>query len=145
MLDTRIARHWDEEIVPQLIDYIRLPAKSPHFDPEWKRHGHIAASIEQARRWAAHQDIAGLQLEVIELEGRTPLLFFDVPARGRDASRKTVILYGHLDKQPEMAGWRSDLGPWTPKLEQGRLYGRGGADDGYAVFAALSAISALDA
>ena len=145
MLDTRIARHWDDEIVPQLIDYIRRPAKSPHFDPDWKRHGHIAASIEQARKWAGHQDIAGLQLEVIELEGRTPLLFFDVPARGRDASQKTVVLYGHLDKQPEMTGWRSDLGPWTPKLEQGRLYGRGGADDGYAIFAALSAISALDA
>ena len=144
MLDTRIARHWDEEIVPQLIDYIRRPAKSPHFDPDWKRHGHIAASIEQARQWAAHQDIEGLKLEVIELEGRTPVLFFDVPARGRDASRKTVVLYGHLDKQPEMTGWRSDLGPWTPKLEQGRLYGRGGADDGYAVFCALSAIAALD-
>jgi len=144
MLDTRIARHWDEEIVPQLIDYIRLPAKSPHFDPEWRRHGYIAASIAQARRWAEHQEIAGLKLEVIELEGRTPLLYFDAPARGSGASQQTVVLYGHLDKQPEMTGWRSDLGPWTPKLEQGRLYGRGGADDGYAIFAALSAIAALD-
>src|SRR3954468_19551507 len=93
MLDTRIARHWDDEIVPQLIDYIRLPAKSPHFDPEWRRHGHIAASIAQARRWAEHQHIAGLQLEVIELEGRTPVLFFDAPARGSGASQQTVLLY----------------------------------------------------
>jgi acetylornithine deacetylase/succinyl-diaminopimelate desuccinylase-like protein len=144
MLDTRIARHWDDEIVPQLIDYIRLPAKSPHFDPEWRKHGHIAASIAQARRWAEHQDIQGLQLEVIELEGRTPVIFFDVPARGAGASQSTVLLYGHLDKQPEMTGWRSDLGPWSPKLEDGKLYGRGGADDGYAIFAALSAIAALD-
>jgi acetylornithine deacetylase/succinyl-diaminopimelate desuccinylase-like protein len=145
MLDTRIARQWDEDIVPQLVDYIRLPAKSPHFDPEWRRHGHIDASIRQAHAWAARQPIAGMTLEVVALEGRTPVLFFDVPARGAGASQRTVLLYGHLDKQPEMTGWRAHLGPWTPMIEDGRLYGRGGADDGYAVFAALAAIAALDA
>jgi acetylornithine deacetylase/succinyl-diaminopimelate desuccinylase-like protein len=145
MLDTRIARQWDDDIVPQLIEYIRLPAKSPHFDPEWRRHGHIEASIKQAHAWAARQGIAGLTLEVVRLEGRTPVLFFDVPARGSGASQRTVAFYGHLDKQPEMTGWRAGLGPWTPVIEQGRLFGRGGADDGYAVFAALSAIAALDA
>ena len=145
MLDTRIAKQWDDEIVPRLVDYIRLPAKSPNFDPDWRRHGHIEASIELAHAWAARQQIQGLKLEVVRLEGRTPLLFFDVPARGAGASQKTVVLYGHLDKQPEMTGWRSGLGPWQPVIEEGRLYGRGGADDGYAVFAALSAIGALDA
>ena len=143
MLDTRIARQWDDDIVPQLIDYIRLPAKSPHFDPEWRSHGHIEAAIAQARTWAARQGIKGMKLEVIRLEGRTPVLFFDVPATGTIA--QTVVFYGHLDKQPEMTGWRSGMGPWTPVIENQRLYGRGGADDGYAVFAALSAIGALDA
>src|SRR5688572_24131418 len=131
MLDTRIARQWDDDIVPQLVDYIRLPAKSPHFDPDWKRHGHIEASIAQAHRWAAHQGIKGLHLEVVRLEGRTPVLYFDVPATSADA--RTVVFYGHLDKQPEMTGWRPGFGPWTPVIEGGRLYGRGGADDGYAV------------
>ncbi|HET9576996.1 MAG TPA: M20 family metallopeptidase [Usitatibacter sp.] len=144
MLDTRIARQWDDDIVAQLIEYIRLPAKSPHFDPDWERHGHIEASIAQAHAWAARQPIAGLKLEIVRLAGRTPVLFFDVPARG-PASARSVLLYGHLDKQPEMSGWRSGLGPWTPVIEDGRLYGRGGADDGYAIFAALSAIAALDA
>ena len=141
MLDTRISRQWDEDIVPQLIDYIRLPAKSPHFDPEWRRHGHIEASIRQAHAWAARQGIKGMTLEIVRLEGRTPVIFFDVPGTGSD----TVCFYGHLDKQPEMVGWRSNLGPWTPVIEEGRLYGRGGADDGYAIFGALSAIAALDA
>ena len=145
MLDTRIARQWDDDIVPQLIDYIRRPAKSPHFDHDWKRHGHIDASIAQAKAWAERQGIAGLALEVVRLGDRTPVLFFDAPARGKGASSKTVLMYGHLDKQPEMTGWRHDLGPWKPLLEDGRLYGRGGADDGYAVFAALAAIAALDA
>jgi acetylornithine deacetylase/succinyl-diaminopimelate desuccinylase-like protein len=143
MLDTRIARQWDDEIVPQLIDYIRLPAKSPHFDPEWQRHGHIEAAVAQAHTWAARQGIKGMKLEVVRLEGRTPVLFFDVPATGPVA--QTVVFYGHLDKQPEMTGWRPGFGPWTPVVEGERLYGRGGADDGYAVFAALSAIGALDA
>jgi acetylornithine deacetylase/succinyl-diaminopimelate desuccinylase-like protein len=54
-------------------------------------------------------------------------------------------MYGHLDKQPEFNGWRNDLGPWTPKYEDGKLYGRGGADDGYAVYAAIAAVQALKA
>ena len=87
------------------------------------------------------------KLEVIRLEGRTPLIFFEVPATRSDASgsAETVMFYGHLDKQPEFNGWRHDLGPWTPKYEDGKLYGRGGADDGYAVYAALTAIQSLDA
>ena len=143
MLDTRIARQWDDDIVPQLIDYIRLPAKSPHFDPEWRRNGHIEASIQQAHAWAARQGIKGLVLEVVRLDGRTPVLHFDVPATGTDS--RSVLFYGHLDKQPEMTGWRAGFGPWTPMIENHRLFGRGGADDGYAVFAALSAVAALDA
>jgi len=141
----RIDRQWDDDIVAQLVDYIRLPAKSPHFDPDWKKHGHIDAAVEQARRWVEAQQIEGMKLEVIRLAERTPVLFFDVPARGEGASSKSVVLYGHLDKQPEMTGWRPGFGPWTPVIEDGRLYGRGGADDGYAVFAAIAAIKAIDA
>lgn len=149
-VDTRalaqtIARQWDEDIVAQLVDYIRLPAKSPHFDPDWKRHGHIDAAVEQAHSWVAKQGVKGLTLEVVRLGERTPVLFFDIPASSGREANPTVLLYGHLDKQPEMAGWRAGLGPWIPVIEDGKLYGRGGADDGYAVFAALSAIMALDA
>ena len=144
-LANRIARHWDDDIVAQLVEYVRLPAKSPHFDPQWREHGHIEAAIQQALAWVKRQPVEGMTLEVVRLEGRTPVLFFDIPAKGAGASPKSVVLYGHLDKQPEMTGWRAGLGPWTPVIEEGRLYGRGGADDGYAVFAALSAIVALDA
>jgi acetylornithine deacetylase/succinyl-diaminopimelate desuccinylase-like protein len=55
----------------------------------------------------------------------------------------TVLLYGHLDKQPEMVGWAEGLGPWTPVMKDDKLFGRGGADDGYAMFAAISALLAL--
>jgi acetylornithine deacetylase/succinyl-diaminopimelate desuccinylase-like protein len=136
-----ITAQWDAHIVPQLIDYVRIPAKSPHFDPQWDAHGHIERAIQLAKSWVAKQAVRGLTQEIVRLPGRTPVLYFDVPGTGD----RTVLLYGHLDKQPEMTGWRESYGPWDPLLEDGKLFGRGGADDGYAVFAALSAIGALQA
>src|SRR5260221_12379546 len=122
-----------------------MPAKSRHFDPRWRELGHIEAAIQQALAWAKRQSVEGMRLEVIRLEGRTPVLFFDIAARGAGASGKPVVPYGHLDKQPEMAGGRAGPGPWTPVIEPGRLYGRGGAADGYAGVARVSPSAARDA
>jgi len=135
---------WDQRIVPALTDYIQVPAKSPMFDAQWAEHGLLDRVVRDAASWVEGRKVAGLKLEVLRMEGRTPVIFFDIPATRADAS-DTVLLYGHLNKQPEFTGWRKDLGPWTPKYENGLLYGRGGADDGYAVYAAISAIEALDA
>ena len=140
-------RTWDETIVPALADYIAIPAKSPMFDADWQAHGHIERVIRDAAQWVERQPVTGLKLEIVRLPGRTPVIFFEAPATragGNERDSETVLMYGHLDKQPEFTGWRSDLGPWTPKYENGLLYGRGGADDGYAVYAALTAIRALD-
>ena len=136
-----IARTWDDSIVPQIVEYIRIPAKSPHFDPQWEAHGHIERVIRLAEAWVRRQPVRGLSVEIVRLPGRTPVLFFDVPGAGD----RTVLLYRHLDKQPEMIGWHKDSGPWDPRFEDGKLYGRGGADDGYAVFASLAAIGGLQA
>jgi acetylornithine deacetylase/succinyl-diaminopimelate desuccinylase-like protein len=136
-----VSTQWDAEIVPQLTDYVRIPAKSPHFDPQWEANGHIERVIRLAEGWVKKQPVRGLAVEIVRLPGRTPLLYFDIP--GSNKSDRTVLLYGHLDKQPEMTGWRDGYGPWDPLFEDGKLYGRGSADDGYAVFAALAAIGAL--
>src|SRR5207237_4720625 len=104
-------------------------------------HGYIDAAAKLAGDWCRKNALDGMKLEVVRLEGRTPVLFVDIPGN----TRNTTLIYGHLDKQPEMTGWREGLGPWQPVIEEGKLYGRGSADDGYAVFAALSAIAALDA
>jgi len=141
----RIERHWDAEIIPQLIEYVRIPAKSPHFDAAWAQNGHIEQAIRLAEAWAQTQAVRGLVVEIVRLPGRTPVLVFEVPATGAGHPVTAVLLYGHLDKQPEMTGWREGLGPWQPVIVDGKLHGRGGADDGYAVFAALSAIAALQA
>lgn len=136
-----ISAAWDNDIVAQLEDYIRIPAKSPMFDADWAQHGHIDRVVRNAASWIEAQNIKGLKLEVVRLAGRTPVLFFEVAASSR--STQTVLLYGHLDKQPEASGWRADLGPWSPKYIEGKLYGRGAADDGYSVYASIAAIAAI--
>jgi acetylornithine deacetylase/succinyl-diaminopimelate desuccinylase-like protein len=138
-----IGRFWDSSIVPALTDYIRIPAKSPHFDRDWARNGHIDKAVTLAADWCRRHALDGMKLEVVRLEGRTPVLFLELPASPGAQGAGTVLLYGHLDKQPEMSGWAEGLGPWTPVLRDGKLYGRGGADDGYAVFAAVAALREL--
>jgi len=138
-----IDRLWDDEVIPELTEYIRIPNKSPAFDPDWEAHGYMDAAVDQFAAWARGK-IAGLDgaaLEVVRLPGRTPVILIEIPGQGDE----TVLLYGHIDKQPEMTGWAEGLSPWTPLLKDGKLYGRGGADDGYAMFGALSAILALRA
>lgn len=147
-LNPFLAQAWRERITPALVDYIAIPAKSPMFDADWQAHGLIDRVVRDAATWVESRKVPGLTLEVLRLEGRTPVLFFEVEATQSvpaGAQAPTILIYGHLDKQPEFSGWRADLGPWTPKIDAGKLYGRGGADDGYAVYAAVSAIEAVKA
>jgi len=137
-----VSQSWDSSILCALTDYIAIPAKSPLFEADWEAKGLLDKVVRNTAAWIEAQKVPGLTLEVVRLPGQTPVLFFEVAAT-RSHAQQTVLMYGHLDKQPEFNGWRSDLGPWTPKLEDGRLYGRGGADDGYAAYAAIAAIQAL--
>jgi acetylornithine deacetylase/succinyl-diaminopimelate desuccinylase-like protein len=132
---------WQDSILPSIIEYIRIPNKSPAYDPQWVEHGYMDDAVRLMEGWARPQlaGFAGATLEVVRLPGRTPLMFMNIPGDGAD----TVLLYGHLDKQPEMKGWSEGLGPWQPVLKGDRLYGRGGADDGYAIYACLAALRAL--
>lgn len=134
---------WDADVVPTLVDYIRIPAKSPAFDADWAANGHLETATALYEGWARKSlgDVPGATVDVIRLEGRTPVIFIDIPASG-DAGGN-VLMYGHLDKQPEMTGWSEGMGPWTPVIRDDKLYGRGSADDGYAMFGAITAVLAL--
>lgn len=132
---------WDKSIIPTLHEYIRIPNKSPLFDTEWKKNGHMDKAVALLASWCKNNAVEGMKLDVVELEGRTPVIFIEIPGTTDD----TVLLYGHLDKQPEMTGWDSDLHPWKPVMKGDKLYGRGGADDGYSTFASLAAIKSLRA
>ena len=144
-LRNHIGERWRRSIVPTLHRYIEVPALSPHFDAAWASHGHLERAVSLIVDWVRPvvDGLPGAVLSVERIPGRTPVLFVEIPATAGDRSGRTVLLYGHLDKQPEMTGWRDGLGPWTPVLDGDRLYGRGGADDGYSTFAALTAIEAV--
>lgn len=130
---------WDEHIIPAISRYIEIPNQSPLFERDWKEKGHMDRAVELVREWVSSQKIPKSHLEVKQLPGRTPLLLLEVEGERPG----TILLYGHLDKQPPMVGWDEDLGPWKPVLKDGKLYGRGGADDGYAIFSVVCAIKAL--
>ncbi|BCX89853.1 hypothetical protein MIN45_P2226 [Methylomarinovum tepidoasis] len=138
LLDT-LTDFWDREILPALIDYIRIPALSPDFDADWAKTGHLEQARRLALDWLERHRETDWAVHDLQLPGLTPLILVEIPGQ-REGN---VLLYGHLDKQPEMEGWREDLGPWKPVIEDCRLYGRGGADDGYALFAAVAALKAL--
>jgi acetylornithine deacetylase/succinyl-diaminopimelate desuccinylase-like protein len=123
-----ISTLWEDEIVAQLTEYIRIPNKSPLFDPQWVEHGYMDDAVRLMEKWARSKLAAlpGATLEVVRLPGRTPLIFVDVPATNGQTS-----------------DWADGLGPWTPKRIGDKLYGRGGADDGYALFGSLAALLAL--
>jgi len=137
--ETFVNQMWDDSIIPELCEYIKVPNKSPLFDPDWEKHGYMEDAVAMLEKWCREQPLKGMQTEVIRLEGRTPILFLEIPGESDDV----VLLYGHYDKQPEFSGWDDDLDPWKPVIKDGKLYGRGGADDGYAVFGSLTAVHAL--
>src|ERR1700732_379747 len=132
---------WQKSIIGRLEAYVRIPNKSPAFDPDWERHGYMDQAVELMAEWCRAQSVPGMRVDVRRLPGITPLLLVDIPG----GLPECVLLYGHLDKQPEFTGWLPGLGPWEPVIRDGKLYGRGGADDGYAVFSSLTAIAALKA
>lgn len=134
-----IETFWEEEILPSLSAYIEIPNKSPMFDKAWQDHGYMAAAVDHMLAWVERQAVPGLIVERHQLPGLTPTLLLEYPGSGEH----TVLVYGHLDKQPEFVGWQEGLGPWQAVRRDDRLYGRGGADDGYAIYAAIGALKSL--
>jgi acetylornithine deacetylase/succinyl-diaminopimelate desuccinylase-like protein len=138
-LSSFVGTTWDSSILERLTAYVRIPNKSPDFDPDWEKHGHMEAAVQLMAEWCRLQPLPGARVDIRRLPGRTPLLLIDIPGELPGCA----LLYGHLDKQPEFTGWLPGLGPWEPVIRDGKLYGRGAADDGYAVFSSLTAIAAL--
>lgn len=143
-LEQFIGKAYDQDILGVLEEYIRIPNQSPAFDPHWSTNGLQEKVMALYTGWIDRQNVPGLSYKVLEEKGRTPLLFVTVEATTRGDEVDTLLCYGHVDKQPPMSeGWEADLGPYKPVMRDEKLYGRGGADDGYACFAAVTAIKAL--
>ncbi|HEY4463149.1 MAG TPA: M20/M25/M40 family metallo-hydrolase [Streptosporangiaceae bacterium] len=140
-----VAGRWTGQVLPSLAGLVEIPALSPAFDASWEANGQLRAAADHVRDWIAARGLPGARSEIVQLDGRSPVLLVDVPATGRAAGKGTVVLYGHLDKQPPVGGWSEGLGPWKAVFRDGRLYGRGAVDDGYAAYAATTALEAVRA
>eukprot|EP00667_Euglena_gracilis_P008568 EG_transcript_8671 len=133
---------WDAECIPLLEEYIRIPCQSPAYDPEWATNGLIEKAMDLLHGWVQRQTVPGLTSEVFHEPGKTPFMLVKVP--GTDPNfTKRILMYGHMDKQPPLLPWDEGLGPYTPVIRDDKLYGRAGADDGYAIFAAITSIQAI--
>lgn len=140
---SEICENFDKSIIPTLEEYIRIPNSSPSFNGGKYDEPETEQVIELFSAWVKNANIPNLSLEVRRLPQRTPLMFMEIPASADYEGSDCVLMYGHLDKQPPFEGWHDGTGPYTPVIKDGRLYGRGGADDGYAIFGSVEALRAL--
>ena len=138
-----VEQQWDSTIVTTLSDYIRIPNQSPDFDPEWASNGLMMKAFKVLMAWLEKQPLKDAKWELVDEEKRTPFLIVEVQPSPGDTTGKTALMYGHMDKQPPLLPWAEGLHPYEPVLRDGKLYGRGGADDGYALCAAVTAVIGL--
>lgn len=120
-----VCKLWNEKVKTTLDMYMTIPNVSSAYDADWIRSGHIERVVELYSQWARDNSPRTALITVQRIENKTPLIVVDIPARdytGDDA----VLLYGHLDKQPAMTGWRDGLEPFAAHYEGDRLFGRGG-------------------
>ncbi len=138
-LSQMVETFWESDIIDSLSEYIEIPNKSPHFDPDWKANGFMDQAMAHVMDWVKSQNIDRLEMELHEIDDLTPTLLLRYPGTIDD----NVLIYGHLDKQPEFNGWHEGLAPWQAVRREDKLYGRGGADDGYAIYSAIAIIQML--
>ncbi|XP_010701567.1 peptidase m20/m25/m40 family-like protein [Leishmania panamensis] len=136
-----VESEWEETIVPAISAYIEVPNQSPQFDPEWATNGLQEKAFDILIDWVKAQNVPGLTYDYITAEGRTPFLLIEIA--GTEPTKNTVLMYGHMDKQPPLRPWAEGLDPHKAVMRDGKLYGRGAADDGYAIFSAITSVSVL--
>lgn len=134
---------FEREALPTLIEYGKIPCLSQAFDQDWQRSGHLERAIRLYAEWARGRNFANFTVEIHHLEGATPVLVVTIDATSA-SSTGTVLLYGHLDKQPPLGEWSPGLQPFDPVRRGDQLFARGVADDGYAMFASLLAVESLE-
>ncbi|KRW99312.1 hypothetical protein PPERSA_02424 [Pseudocohnilembus persalinus] len=134
-----INKLWDESMQQSIMDFIRIPNQSKNFDPEWNTNGLQEKACAHIVDWSKKQNVKGLTIETIKDSDKSPLVYMEYPG---DRTDFTLLFYGHYDKQPPFTGWSEGLGPYEPVIRDGKMYGRGGADDGYSIYGSIGAIKA---
>ena len=134
---------FERDALETLERYVAIPCLSPMFDAHWQESGYLDEAVDLLAQWCRQRRLQNFDVKVQRLAERTPMLVVTVEATHQRPG--TVVLYGHLDKQPPLGEWSEGLAPFVPVRRGNRLYGRGVADDGYATFSSLLALEALEA
>ena len=145
-MDKRIIKPYVDKffglrVLPNLMDFIRIPNCSPNYDSDWETNGNALKAANFLCDWIESLEMKDCTVNLVKDPGHTPFLYIEILPTNKDDD-STILLYGHLDKQPAFTGWSDGLGPQKPVIIADRLYGRGSSDDGYAVFAAITAVKA---
>jgi acetylornithine deacetylase/succinyl-diaminopimelate desuccinylase-like protein len=120
--------------VAELERLVRIPSMGyPGYDP-----ANVRSSAETTRDILAEVGVDGARL--LELDGGHPAVFGELPG---PAEAPTVLLYAHHDVQPEGPVDEWDTPPFEPVVKDGRMYGRGAADDKSGIVIHAAAIRAL--
>ncbi|CAD8206663.1 unnamed protein product [Paramecium pentaurelia] len=131
-----------DESLPVLMDILRIPSMSREFDNEYLTNGLLLKTAQSFEQYIRQANLKNAQIQLYNDEGFSPFLFVEV--EGSDGMTDgTVLFYGHMDKQPPFTGWREGISAYDPKIIDDKLYGRGGADDGYAIMASVIAIKTI--
>jgi acetylornithine deacetylase/succinyl-diaminopimelate desuccinylase-like protein len=137
-LSTFCEGQYDTSVIPSLMTYMGFQNQSRAYDELWETNGLLDQAANHIKLWVEGFGIKGLKTEVIKEKGLSPIVFTEIPGD----LPQTIFYYGHFDKQPPFEGWRVGLGPYTPVIVDGKLYGRGGADDGYSTYSTMVSIKA---
>jgi acetylornithine deacetylase/succinyl-diaminopimelate desuccinylase-like protein len=135
--------HFEAEALDTLLKFGAIDCISPDYDQTWTERGRIDAAAELLANWARSRQLAQFKVEVRKIGGLTPVLLVEIDATG--PAKGTVVLYGHMDKQPPLGEWSAGLAPFVPVRRDDRVYARGLADDGYSLFSSMLALEDLEA
>jgi acetylornithine deacetylase/succinyl-diaminopimelate desuccinylase-like protein len=119
---------------------VRIPSLNPNYDPEWRKNGALLKQCEHMAAFASSKELKGCSIHPLRDGDRTPFLIIVIEASEGNTTTNSVLMYGHMDKQPFGEGWKYP--PTEPVIEGGKLFGRGSSDDCYSFYSAILAVKA---
>ena len=139
ILHETISKIFNTTTLPNLMNFIRIPNTSPEFDPDWDKNNLLLKASKLIITFIKTLQLKNTEITLLKDENHTPFILTETKS-SKEKEKNTILFYAHIDKQPNCEGWDKGKSATNPIIENGRLYGRGSIDDGYAIYSILTAI-----